>query len=190
MNKDELIHEVAKYLMIKTRGYTSENEWPMEWDITSEDSQISMVMDDIREVFRYLEGTHGYSFPKNPAPQQPPLTGSAAYTVTYNNTWSSVSTGTASWSTKTEAVEQDDVLTNVKIHLSTPEFPLLCEVEDFVQRAKDMGLTEDTRLTGRLQAHVSFSDADISLITCGDCGEDDLFITQHSCTFSHSPYDK
>ena len=64
MSREEMIDSIAEHVMINTRGYKGRHEWPNEWDKTCEDSQISMVIEDIEEILLHLEGKFNYTFPK------------------------------------------------------------------------------------------------------------------------------
>ena len=67
MYRDELTDELAEYLMINRSGFSSDKtEFPLEWDKTHENSQITLIIEDIEMIFDYLEEMHGYDFSQQP----------------------------------------------------------------------------------------------------------------------------
>lgn len=56
-----LVHAISSYIMMTSRGYSSDRSiYPVEWDADRDDSQFSMVIEDVEIVLECLE-TLGYN---------------------------------------------------------------------------------------------------------------------------------
>lgn len=61
--RDRLIDGLADYMMVNRGGFSpTKDDYPVEWDRTVEDSQISFIIDDIEMILDYLEEVYGYNF--------------------------------------------------------------------------------------------------------------------------------
>jgi hypothetical protein len=157
MTREELIGNIAEHLMFATRGYKSKNDWPIEWDKNNEDSQISMVMEDVQEVISFLEKSHGLSFNNTvPTPK---------YSV---------------WSSSVPLVTQTPE-TEVKITISSGVSPTVEDLENFVYKVKELEGNPDTRVSGSVTFETTFTDVVAGKISCGDCESEDVIVSVHLC---------
>lgn len=176
-NKNELIDAVAEHIMLTTRGFKSPGEYPIEWDKTIQDSQISMVIEDISYVLDFLESSYGYSFKENP----PKKTHTVSYS--YGGTQGASGAG-GNYNYYPPAVPEDTVdgvQTDVDIYIRTQRDPNLSQVKEFIERVELLGSEENLTVIGRLSFHTSISDSMAYQISCGDCGLDDILVGDHSC---------
>lgn len=67
MSRQEVVDALADYMMVNRGGFSpTKDDYPIEWDKNCEDSQISMIIDDIEMILDFLEETYGYDFSKEP----------------------------------------------------------------------------------------------------------------------------
>lgn len=176
MTRDELIDQIAECLMTTTRGYKGRDDWPSEWDKSTKDSQISMVIEDIEVVLDFLEKKHGYKVGAN-ANYQLGAVGSTTY----------VSSGFGGagnvyyYPPTTPSPEIEGVQTDVEIRVRTRNSPTISEVREFLDRLEIMGCEPTTELVGSISFTKRIADSLTYSITCGDCGEDDTLISEHLC---------
>ena len=182
MKRSELIDLIAEHMMVETRGY-KRGEWPIEFDKTRDDSQISMVIEDVEAVLSFLEENHGYKF------ETEPLT----YTATTNNVYygSGGAVGGSGYIYATTTfppvpVPEPDiegVQTDVDIRIRTRKNPSLSELREFLERIELLGCEADTEVVGSLSFTRRLEDTMVQQISCGDCGENDIFVNDHSCKY-------
>lgn len=176
MKREELIDLIAEHLMITTRGYKSKGDWPIEWDKERDDSQIAMVIEDVDAILTFLEKDYGYNFsPKT-------LTSTNSY-VFGGSGGGGFSTGSTIYYSPATPVEPeiDGVQTDVDIRIRTRKSPNLSEIKEFIERLELLGCDPTTEVVGSLSFTKRIEDSMASRITCGDCGEDDVILSDHSC---------
>lgn len=176
MKRSDLIDAIAEHMMVETRGY-KKDEWPIEFDKERDDSQISMVIEDVEAVLSYLEKNYGYQF------ETKPLT----YTATTNNVYygGGGAVGGSGYiytfpPTPMEP-EIDGVQTDVDVRIRTRKNPNLSELGEFLERMALLGCEPTTEVVGSLSFTKRIEDSMAHRITCGDCGEDDVLLSDHSC---------
>lgn len=177
--KTEIIDAIAEHMMVTTRGY-EKDKWPIEWDKERDDSQISMVIDDVEEVLEFLEKNYGYKFDTSPH----------TYTATTNNVYYSSGGAVGGsghiYTTTTfppAPVEEDvdGVQTDVDVRIRTRKSPNLSEISEFIERLELLGCNSTTEVVGSLSFTKRIEDSMAARITCGDCGDDDILLSDHSC---------
>lgn len=173
--KTEIIDAIAEHMMITTRGY-KKDEWPIEWDKERDDSQISMVIEDVEAVLDFLEKNYGYQFGTNPL----------TYTATTNNVYyGSGGSGYVYTTTTFPPTPADEdintVQTDVDVRVRTRKSPNLSEIREFLERLELLGCDSTTEVVGALSFTKRIEDSMAYRITCGDCGEDDILLSDHSC---------
>jgi hypothetical protein len=142
MTREELVDSIAEHIMFTTRGYKSKKDWPMEWDKHEENSQISMVIEDIEEVLIVLEDKFNYKFPKN---------------------------------------NEEILISTATISLSTNENPSIKKLKNFIKRLEELKIEETTSIAGSLDIQLTFENFGAYVISCGECGEEDVLVEIHSC---------
>ena len=169
--KDEIIDSIAEHIMITTRGYKSKNDWPIEWDKERDDSQIAMVIEDVECVLKVLEDKYGYRFEPT-----------SNIFVTNSTTYGSGS-GSAyiTYPSMQPESDVDGVQTDVDIRIRTRKSPNLSEIKEFIERLELLGCEPTTEVVGSLSFTKRIEDSMAHRITCGDCGEDDVLLSDHSC---------
>lgn len=67
MFREEVVSALADYMMVNRGGFSpTKDDYPIEWDKTVLDSQISMIIEDIDMTLDFLEETYGYDFSTKP----------------------------------------------------------------------------------------------------------------------------
>ena len=55
MSKEYLVRAIAEHMMLANRGFKAKDDYPIEWDESRTDSQISALIEDIEMILSYLE---------------------------------------------------------------------------------------------------------------------------------------
>jgi hypothetical protein len=55
------------------------------------------------------------------------------------------------------------------------------DVREWLKKVDSMGIPDSTEVEGSLQLSYDFNNTDISTITCGDCGGEDILTITHHC---------
>jgi len=165
MSKKDLVRSIAEHMMIANRGFKAKNDYPIEWDESRTDSQISGLIEDIEMILSYLEDPKQKS--EEATEEEELVTGNTFY-------WS------PSYS-KTPATKQ--VLTSVSIGIALREKSTVKDLRNFVERLNRIKISDDFVLDGHLYADMDFDDTFIDRIECGDCGSSDYLFYghEHSC---------
>lgn len=182
--KSEIIDAIAEHMMVTTRGY-KKDEWPLEWDKDSHDSQISMVIEDVEEVLEFLEKKYGYKFGSEGPTGSETVTNSYIFSPGVGGGGGS---GTVRGTTTmyyypptAPEPEIDGVQTDVDVRIRTRKNPNLSELGEFLERMALLGCEPTTEVVGSLSYTKRIEDSMAHRITCGDCGEDDILLSDHSC---------
>lgn len=165
MSRDYLVRAIAEHMMLANRGFKAKDDYPIEWDESRTDSQISGLIEDIEMILSYLEN------PKQEPEEEPEeeelVTGNTFYwSPSYSNT---------------PATKK--VLTSVSVGIALREKSTVKDLREFVERLDRIKISDDFVLDGHLYADMDFNDTFIDQIECGDCGGSDyiLYSDGHSC---------
>jgi hypothetical protein len=55
------------------------------------------------------------------------------------------------------------------------------DVREWLKKVDSMGIPDSTEVDGSLELSYDFNNTDVSIITCGTCGNEDLLTVTHHC---------
>lgn len=176
VTREELAESIARHMMIETRGFKI-GEFPVEWDTSVEDSQISLLIDDVEEILDYLETNYGLQLGDQEsktftthAGGSGGVSGGSSFTYTYSWPPSSL-----------PAEEKYGVQSNVRISIGTGKNPSLADLTEFIQLAKNLGVDEDLRMSGSVNTSIVVPDAKFFRTERDEEGRIHYCIEDHSC---------
>lgn len=165
MSRKDLVRSIAEHMMLANRGFKVKDDYPIEWDESRTDSQISGLIEDIEMILSYLEDPK--QEPEEKPEEEELITGNTFY-------WSPSPPNTPA--TK-------KVLTSVSIGIALRERSTVKDLREFVGRLDRIKISDDFVLEGYLYADKDFDDTYLDRIECGDCGDRDylFYSDEHSC---------
>lgn len=178
---NQLITDIAEKVMIDSRGFDQDKtKYPLEWDETDPDSQLSMVIDDVALVFESL-GYLGYDLTK-PASSGHYVTVNGQGTASTNTYGMGITWGTTTLPT-TPPEQTEGVTTHVDISISTKKNPTVGDLKEFVSRLAALQVDDETVVSGSIGYKHLVNDTHVERIECGECGKMDYltYTDEHTC---------
>lgn len=181
--KSELINKIARKIL-ELHGYPEPppGTYDLEWDLGVEDSQLSIVYEDVSNVFSLIyeygcevgkagsvsapsHATYTYNF------SQPPL-----YKLDEDRSNLTFS------SNSVRSLLPKGLSASTKIRISLGTDSNLSDLKSFVEKLEVLEVSDDTEIES-LVYEIQISDCDVERISCGECGYDDYLVRppDHEC---------
>lgn len=159
---EELKHKIAGNLLL-ARGYDPK-ESPIEWDHTRDDSQYSMIYEDVDFVVNQLfketlgeEEEDDEEFEPVIQYSQSRLGSHRSKTVTRSNA------------------------TFIFMDAGVGNPTYVSDVREWLKAIDDAGIPDDTEVEGTLHLDYDLEPNKVERIECGECGTMDVLLTLHNC---------
>jgi hypothetical protein len=147
---EDFVEEIS-LVMMERNGYDiDDTSYRIEFDTSRNDSQLSIIREDVTFVLRYLE-EHGVCFDDFQPNYGEVIVGVSPIKKGFN----------------TESIN----------HITLGKESNFTDLKDFVTQLELMELPEDTELDGYLSVTLKVDNPVIERITCGDCGYKDYLTT-------------
>jgi len=154
---DELKHKITTSMML-ARKWDQESS-PIEWDKTRDDSQYSMIYEDVDFIVNQLlneeiEEEEEFEYIKVP---QSRLGSYRSQTVTRSNA------------------------TFIFMDAGVGNPAYVKDVRDWLKAVEDAGIPDDAEVEGTLHLDYDLEPNNIERIECAECGAMDVLLTVHNC---------
>lgn len=190
MDNETLRDLLGEAVMFATRGYKNRTDSPREWDPNNDDSQFSMVLEDVDIVLARMEELGILpARTDNINVQAGAMTGSLyPPTVTYaggmagGNGAGGYTTSTITFPSSTPRATGIKKTATLTLELSAGSN--LEELEEYVETLKSLGVSpDDVVVSSTMKYVVNLTDCGIERIDCGECGYNDyiIFPSDHEC---------
>lgn len=155
---EELKHNIATKLLL-ARGFDPK-ESPIEWDATREDSQYSLIYEDVDFVVNQLLDEEIDDEEIEPVLEYPQyrMGSHRSQTVTRSNA------------------------TFIFMDAGVGNPAYVRDVREWLKAVDEAGISDDTEVEGTLHLDYDLEPNSIERIECGECNEMDVLLTVHKCT--------
>lgn len=186
MDNETLRDLLGEAVMFATRGYKNRTDSPREWDESNDDSQFSMVLEDVDIVLARMEELGILPVrTDNINVQAGAMTGSLyPPTVTYAGGMAGGG-GAGGYTTgkirfPSPVSQETGVRKSAIITLELSAGSNLEELEEYVETLKALNVSpDDAVVSSSMKYVIKLTDCGIDRIDCGECGYEDYIIFPH-----------
>lgn len=160
---EELKHNIATKLML-ARGFVP-NESPLEWDATTQDSQYSLIYEDVDFVVNQLLNEEIEEEIKEEEEEYEPILEYPQYRM---------------GSYRSQTVTRSNA-TFIFMDAGVGNPAYVRDVREWLKAVDEAGIPDNTEVEGTLHLDYDLEPDKIERIECGECGTMDVLLALHNC---------
>lgn len=158
---EELKHNITTNLLL-SRGFNPKDT-PTEWDKNREDSQYSLVYEDVTFIVNELLNENLYE--EEQEEEFEPILEYPEYRM---------------GSYRSQTVTRSNA-TFIFMDAGVGNPAYVRDVREWLKAVDDAGIPDDTEVEGTLHLDYDLEPNKVERIECGDCGTMDVLLTLHNC---------
>jgi hypothetical protein len=158
---EELKHNITTNLLL-SRGFDPKDT-PIEWDKNREDSQYSLIYEDVTFIVNELLNENSYE--EEQEEEFEPILEYPEYRM---------------GSYRSQTVTRSNA-TFIFMDAGVGNPAYVRDVREWLKAVDDAGIPDDTEVEGTLHLDYDLEPNKVERIECGDCGTMDVLLTLHNC---------